>query len=263
MRQALQKLGTSFLFGLIFFVIILGGMVTALAENQTNHPPTVTQTETSPPTSVPQRDTILNTPTNQSLPPSPSITSSPTSAATSIPSSTGCSAPAGWSSYTVQLGETLNMLATRYSIPAATLKERNCLPTDELTPNNQLFVPPYPTATPIPCGPPYNWTQIYTVKAGDNLFRIGLKYRVTILQLQQANCLGYSTKIKVGQQLYVPNVPTSTPATTNTPTPTQTFTSTNTPETPTATPVTPTETFTPLPEETDTPVVDVTPESEE
>jgi LysM repeat protein len=43
----------------------------------------------------------------------------------------------------------------------------------------------------------------YTVKAGDNLFRIGLKYGVSVSALQAANGLS-STYIRVGQVLVIP-----------------------------------------------------------
>ena len=253
MRQALQQLGSSLLFGLITLLLIFGSMAAALAEKRTNFPPTVTVTETSLPTSVPQQDNFTDTPVAPSLLPSPSITPSPTSTAT-IPPSTACPAPAGWSSYIVQLGDTLDALATRYGISAVVLQQQNCLVTNELLPDTRLYVPPFPTATPIPCGPPYNWTVFYTVQSGDNLYRISLKYRVTVLQLQQANCLGYSTRITVGQQLYVPNVPTSTPDVTDTPTPTKTFTPTQTAPSPTNT-----ATFTPSPT---TEVTEISPTSE-
>ncbi len=43
----------------------------------------------------------------------------------------------------------------------------------------------------------------YTVRAGDNLFRIGLKYGVSVADLQAANGL-HSTYIRVGQVLQIP-----------------------------------------------------------
>ncbi|MBC8334829.1 MAG: LysM peptidoglycan-binding domain-containing protein [Anaerolineales bacterium] len=98
------------------------------------------------------------------------------------------------------------------------------------------------TLTLIPCGVPAGWIT-YTVKSGDNLYRIGLAYRVSVTDLQSANCLGYSTRIIVGKNIYVPNVPTSTPAITNTLTRTATHTSTSTTQPPTLT-STATPTFT-------------------
>jgi LysM repeat protein len=240
MRQALQQLSTSFLFAALFVLLTVGGLITALAEKSINQPPTAEITETSIPTSVAQID-FTETPVDSGLAPSPSsIPASPTHTATLAPS-TACPAPTGWASYIIQPGDTLDGLARRYGLGTNILKEKNCLVSSELVPDTRLHVPPYPTATPIPCGAPASWTQRYTVLSGDNLYRIGLKYRVSVGQLQQANCLGYSTQIKVGQILKVPNVPTSTPQVTHTlpasQTPSATLTATNAPPSKTPTPV--------------------------
>lgn len=270
MRQALQQLGASFLFGILSILLIIGGLTTALAEKSINQPPTPKITKTS----LPTRDTqtgFTETPVSSGLVPSPSsMPGSPTNTLTAtLPPSTVCPAPAGWSSYIVQPGDTLESLAGRYNTTPATLKEKNCLVSNDLLPDTRLYMPPYPTATPIPCGAPASWILRYTVQAGDNLYRIGLKYRVSVAQLQQANCLGYSTRIKVGQILKVPNVPTSTPETTATATPSKTpsptLTPSNTPTIESPTPLPATETFTPTPTNTatETPTESPTPEKTE
>lgn len=268
MRQALQQLGSSLLFAIVSILLIVGGLATALAEKSVNQPPTPKSTETSLPTSVLQADLSTATPVGFDLLPSPSsMPASPTSSAT-LPPSTACPAPAGWSSYIVQLGDTLETLAARYSTTAKILREKNCLISNELQPDTRLYMPSSPTATPIPCGAPASWTQRYIVQAGDNLYRIGLKYRASVAELQQANCLGYSTQITVGQQLKVPNVPTSTPATTSTHTPSKTpsatVSPTNIPASKTFTPIPATNTLTPVPKktETETPVESPTSEPE-
>ncbi len=248
--QALRQLGASVLFAAVSFAIILGGLTTALAEKRIDEPAPVI-TETSPPTDVPYlaATATLGAP---GLLPSPTIISSPTFTAT-IPASTVCPAPNGWVAYFVQVGDTLESLALRYSIPAKTIQEQNCLVSPNLIPDTRIYVPAIPTATPIPCGPPASWIT-YTVQHGDNLYRISLAYRVTVAQLQSANCLGSSTRINVGENLYVPNVPTSTPAVTDAPTPTTTLTPTSTEistETPTPT-SSPTATFTFTPSPTNT-----------
>lgn len=270
MRQTLQQLGASALFAIIALLLIVGGLATTLAETKIGQPPTHPITETSLPASVLPTAGIIATSVDLGLVSPTSFSASPTipvPPTETLPPSIACPAPTGWESYIVQLGDNLDVLAQRYGISVTTLKEENCLVSDELLPDTRLHVPPYPTATPVPCGPPYNWTVSYYVKAGDNLYRIGLKYRVSVQQMQQANCLGYSTQIKVGQRLYVPNVATSTPVQTDTPTATATalVTATNTPSntptqsssmtaspttdaaTQTSTPPSPTATFTPVP----------------
>ncbi len=222
--QALRQFGASVLFAAISFSIILGGLTTALAEKRINEPaPTITET------SLPTRDARASatvTPATPGLLPSPTNISSPTATAI-IPTSSTCAIPTGWVSYIIQINDTLEGVAARYHISATTLQEKNCLISPNLIPDTRIYVPATPTATPILCGPPSSWIT-YTVKPGDNLFRLSLAYRVTQEQLQLANCLGSSTLIKAGEKLYVPNVPTSTPAVTNTPSPTITHTPTRT-----------------------------------
>jgi LysM repeat protein len=76
---------------------------------------------------------------------------------------------------------------------------------------------PVASATPIKptaCGPPSGWVT-YQVQAGENLFRIGLRYGKSVAQMMSANCLS-SDRIYAGQSIYVPPVspipPTSPPA---------------------------------------------------
>ena len=242
--QALRQLGGSILTGAISFLLIMGGLSTTLAEESINKPP-LTITETSLPTSV-SVDVKTATLSAPGLLPTATIVSSPSPTST-IPASIVCPAPSGWQPYIVQSGETLDSLATRYGTTTNMLQAANCLVGTALLPDTQIYVPSAPTLTPIPCGPPSGWV-FYTVKAGDNLYRISLAYRVSVAQLQNANCLGYSTQIKVGQKLYVPNVPTSTPPTTSTATATATQTAT---QLATATP-TVTATATSMPSETPT-----------
>lgn len=232
--SGLRKLGSSILLGATSLLIILGGLSTTLAEDRIDNPK-ISITETSTPT-IFLADVESETPSDLGLIPTATPIFTPTSTAT-IPASTSCPAPSGWLSYIVQVSETLESLATRYGTTAEMLKKANCLIGTTLLPDTRIYVPPAPTLTPIPCGAPYGWT-LYTVKTGDTLYKISRAYRVSVAKLQNANCLGYSTNIKAGQKLYVPNVPTSTPVIT------QTFTFTPTP-TSTATLSTPIPTYTP------------------
>jgi hypothetical protein len=73
------------------------------------------------------------------------------------------------------------------------------------------------------CGPPSGWV-LHTVRTGETLESLSALYRVSVADLQKANCRGTMTFIVPGEKLYVPNVATSTPTFTPTPTltPTQT-----------------------------------------
>lgn len=134
----------------------------------------------------------------------------PTETSTLPPTPASCPPPAGWIPITVQPNENLASLSKMYQIAIEQLIQANCLTTGEPDPGVRLYVPPLPTATLIPCGPPSSWI-IYIVKPKDNLYHISTLYQTTVPQLQAANCLGNSTLIITGQKLYVPNVATITP----------------------------------------------------
>ncbi len=77
--------------------------------------------------------------------------------------------------------------------------------------------PPPITNTAAPtvttCAPPSGWVQGYTVRSGDTLYTVGLRYGVTGDALRVANCL-VGDRILAGQLLWVPAqapVDTSTP----------------------------------------------------
>ncbi|MFH1908242.1 MAG: LysM peptidoglycan-binding domain-containing protein [Chloroflexota bacterium] len=243
MRIARQILW-GLLIALVSSGIILGGLSLSLAEG----------------------DMVASLPTTHSLsPPSPTIppftpqagtTSTPvppTATLTPPPPPTNCPPPARWQAYLVQPGDTLGGLASRYRVSAEELIRANCLVTTSLLPGAYLYVPPVPTRTLIPCGPPSGWIR-YTILKGDTLYSLAQYYQVTVQQLQRANCMGGSTSLYTGRQIYVPPKPTRTPS--PTPTSTSTVTPTQTPVTPSATATasdTPTPTATPTETSTHTP----------
>jgi len=112
-----------------------------------------------------------------------------------------------------------------------------------------------PLASETICAPPSNWV-IYIIQPNDSLYNLGLKFGVTVAELQKGNCMGDSVLLYAGQKLFVPNVPTQTTTVSPTRIPTRSATpteeigiSTDTPEPiPTETPI-PTDT----PQPTDTP----------
>jgi len=53
--------------------------------------------------------------------------------------------------------------------------------------------------------PPAGWDP-YIVQSGDTLFEISTWYGNTVLDLQRANCMGFSNVIKAGDRFYVPYV---------------------------------------------------------
>ena len=212
--QGLRQFGTAAFIALLSLGLVVGGFSLALSESFTQ--PQLTATESLVPTSPPFV-TATNTSSAPILP-----TEFPTLTHTPLPPPS-CSPPAGWVVVTVLPGDTLAGLASRYNTTSAQLTAANCLLSESLVPGATLYVPPLVVNnTPVPpCGPPFGWVR-YAVQPGDTLFRIASMYATSVGQLQQANCLGVSTNIRVGQLLWVPNtppriVPTLTPGVTTVP----------------------------------------------
>jgi LysM repeat protein len=219
--QYLRQLGGGVIIAIFSVILVIGGIFLSLAENfsapttPTQIPPTfplsfptATQTATATQTSPAQTETASPSPTVESL------------ATAFVPiTSVSCTPPSGWIRITTTAGDTIYALAQRYKTSAETLSTANCLPSFDLPAGFILYVPPVPTVTVIPCGPPAGWVKAYSVQPGDNLYRIALTYGLSYPQLQRANCMGSSTTIYVGQRLWVPNIPprTPTPGVTNIP----------------------------------------------
>lgn len=254
--QGLRHLAGGLALGLLSFLIVIGSISLALAEGYVPPPPTITPTITAFPPIPSGGGAFTPGGAGSPLPPLPSPTETPS--ASPVPP-TNCPPPAGWILAPILPGDTLESLAARYHTTAEALRAANCLLTPNLLPGYGIYAPPAPAATPVPCGAPFGWVQ-YTVQPGDNLYRISQMFRVSVAQLQQANCLGYSTTIYVGQRLWVPNVATSTPPATpidiifesETPVPTDTPLPSATPP-PTNTPTEIPPSATPPPPPTDTP----------
>lgn len=225
--QALRQLGAGVIVAIFSVILVIGGIFLSLAETLPT-PATPTQIPPTFPLSFPTPTatiiTILpsETPTETIL---PSETASVLPSITSI-APTSCTPPSGWILVTVATGDTVYSLAQRYKTSAENLSAANCLTAVEVPAGYILYVPPVPTVTVIPCGPPVGWVKNYIVQPGDTLFRIALSYNITYPRLQRANCMGSSTIIYIGQRLWVPNIPTRTPVPgitivpTNTPLPT-------------------------------------------
>jgi LysM repeat protein len=244
-------LGGGVIIALVSVILVIGGISLALAETL---PSQATPTPISPTISleIPTATFTVSAP----------ISETPTATSTEIiaPSATdtlyatntlfvqvSCVPPSGWVRIYTKSGDTIYSLAQRYKITAESLGSANCLSSFDIPVGFALYVPPVPTVTVIPCGPPAGYVKRYVVQPGDNLYRVALSFGITYQQLQRANCMGSSTTIYVGQLLWVPNIPTRTPVPgvtvipefptmTSTPTlePTAvpTFTASNTPVTP-------------------------------
>lgn len=108
--------------------------------------------------------------------------------------------------YVVQQGDTLITIAVRYGISTGQLASANGLSWNSwVYAGQRLAIPDSNASLPVitqPAQIPSNGTHI--VQAGENLFRIGLKYGTTAAAIRAANGLS-SDVIYVGQRLRVPN----------------------------------------------------------
>jgi len=221
--QALRQMGGGLIIGIISLVLVVGGIALSLAETST--PKLNTPTPLPPPTQPLELFASTATSFITIIEPTDISTYTPIPTEVIVLSSpTFCPAPVGWFQINVGANDTLYAIAERYKTTPDQLSAANCLANLNPPAGSLLYVPPVPTVTAIPCGAPFGWVKKHVVQSGDNLFRIALSYGISYPQLQQANCMGSSTTIYAGQLLWVPNVPTLTPAVppSNTPLPTST-----------------------------------------
>lgn len=114
--------------------------------------------------------------------------------------------------HTVQAGENLYRIGLKYGISWVKLAEYNGLSNPNVVKVGQvlkLSADGTGTGTTDPTVTPSPMTEsTYTVKAGDNLFRIGLAYGISWVQIAEANGIVNPNQIKVGDVL---KIPVSTP----------------------------------------------------
>lgn len=167
----------------------------------------------------------------------PSRTPLPPVEPTLVETAASCPPPAGWVVTLIQLGDSLDSLAAASQLSPDELAQANCLISTNLLPGTYLYVPGPPSASQAPaasptrkpkqpaasqsstCGPPAGWV-LYTVRPKDNLYRLSLAVDASIAELQHANCLGASTLINSGQQLFLPRLPLAQPTPVKTKAPT-------------------------------------------
>jgi hypothetical protein len=85
-------------------------------------------------------------------------------------------------------------------------QEMELRPTLILTPYATITptLPPQPTQPPTPTATVTPETSIYTVKAGDTLGGIAVRYDISVKDLMRLNKLGDGDILTVGQKLRVP-----------------------------------------------------------
>lgn len=177
-------------------------------------------------------------------PPTDTPTITPTSLPTDTATPTITPTPSGPFEYTVQQGDNLGDIATRFGTDLLTLLELN--PNIDRTSlliyvGQKILVPPpnmqLPTATPVSTNVPPGTVISYTVMPNDTLYGIADRFRSTVDQIVKENKLANANDIYVGLILKIPvNIATLVPSpTVGTVYPTVNI-PTNTPLPPTATP---------------------------
>ncbi len=102
--------------------------------------------------------------------------------------------------YIVQAGDTLYAIATRYHTTVAVVKQINGLGSDTIVVGQKLSVP---SADSIIAFSPSNASS-YIVQNGDTLYRIALRYGVTMRELERLNDLPNPNLVSVGQAIVIP-----------------------------------------------------------
>lgn len=108
----------------------------------------------------------------------------------------------------VIFGENLSSIALLYGVSEEAIAQANKLVPPYLIFVGQELVIPVAEATPSPTAPPSptptkSGLLIHVVQPGENLFRISLRYGVTVEAIKAANALA-SDIIYVGQELIIP-----------------------------------------------------------
>ncbi len=134
-------------------------------------------------------------------------------------------AQSGETFHTVQAGENLYRISLRYGVTMQALMQANGLTNPNLVyVGQQLRVPAGansalpPVPQPVPDPPAVEpGANTHIVQAGENLYRIGLKYGISAQALAWANGMANVNMVYVGQKLVIPTAgstpPVSTPAT--------------------------------------------------
>ncbi len=119
--------------------------------------------------------------------------------------------------YVVKAGDTLSSIARAHGVKLEDLIAANNLESPNIRVGQKLIIPGQSTANTAPAPPPPpargsgtgNQTpaEVYIVEAGDTLFKIALRYGISVDSLSRANALSEGDILRVGQQLLIPARP--------------------------------------------------------
>jgi LysM repeat protein len=114
--------------------------------------------------------------------------------------------------YVVRAGDTLNRIAARFNTTAATLAQLNGIANPNIIRvGQQITIPTGGGAPPVvvtsvspATATPVAAARTHTVRAGETLFRIALRYGVSVSRIAQANGINDPNRVFVGQVLVIP-----------------------------------------------------------
>ncbi len=120
--------------------------------------------------------------------------------------------PAAQTSHVVAAGETLFSIALQYNLTVEELAAANNIDPDSILNPGQTLIIPTPGATAVEPTAEASGGETTTaqgerqhvVKAGENLFRIGLQYGFTVAELAAYNGITNPNYIYVGQVILIP-----------------------------------------------------------
>ena len=210
----MKSLFSSRRFALIIFLAIAVMLAACVRQidpgaDATTAPATLTLPEVQPtvdPLLAPTVDPSLAPTTDPLLAP----TVDPALAPTADPGTNVVATPSTTSQTThvVGAGETLFSIAVQYGLTVEALAGANNLdPNGVLSAGQTLIIPvASPVAQPTVAAQPTTTAgeQVHIVAAGENLFRIGLRYGFTVAELAAYNNIPNPNYISVGQVILIP-----------------------------------------------------------
>ena len=107
--------------------------------------------------------------------------------------------PATATTYTVKAGDTLYAIAQRFNTTVAKLAAANNITNVNLLRIGQVLKIPGTSTSPPPAT-----TVKYTVKAGDTLYGIAVRYNTTVAKIAAANNITNVNYLRIGQVLIIP-----------------------------------------------------------